>query len=275
MSEQGTDPLGTLDLATRLEVGAEGFGDGTYADLRVAGAVHLRAGGDGAEGLGEALVALEPLLSRSYLLGQPNLAGMGVSPWDLSVATPAEAIISRVTERTRRMIGGGALAGLDGPAEAPRPDDRQAIERGADLVEALQRLDQAAAGLPEETPLAAQVARLRGELTARLGQERRHHQGLDRACDAETWPIPPPSRPCGHRRPRPPRPAPAPPRPPATPMAKPSRPPSPTSCAPSRAPWITPGWRTCAPASSRPPRPPWPATPPRPRPAASPSRPAA
>lgn len=181
MSEQGSDPMGTLDLATRLEVGATGFGEGTYPELRVAGADWIRAGGDGGEDLGEALVALEPLLSRSYLLGQPNLAGMGVSPWDLSVATPAEAMISRVTERTRRMIGGGALAGLEGPAEASRPDDQHALERGADLVEALQRLDAAAVGLPPEVPLAAQVARLRAELSGRLSRERRHHRGLDKA----------------------------------------------------------------------------------------------
>ena len=183
MSEADAAP--GLDLPTRLEMGAVGFGESTYGDLRRAGAGWIRGGGSGGEGLGEALESLEPLLSRSFLLGQPNLAGMGVAAWDLAVATPGEALWERQLERTRRMIGRSSpLARLD-EDEAPRDraDDVDALVRGADLLEAMQRLDQATAQLPEEAPsqIRDPLARLRGELEARLNRERRHHRQLDRA----------------------------------------------------------------------------------------------
>jgi len=177
-----SEALTGLDLPSRLELGAEGFG--THGDLWRAGAGFVRSGGPGAQHLGETLETIEPLLSRSFLLGQPSLAGMGLAAWDLAVATPGEALWERQLERSRRMVARSAVARLDDEEpEQNRADDADALSRGADLIEAIQRLDAASAGLPEDAPegLRDQVMRLRQALDERLTRERRHHRTLDRA----------------------------------------------------------------------------------------------
>jgi hypothetical protein len=176
------DTLPAVDLPTRLELGAPAFGDGPYADLRVNGAAWIRDGGS--EDFGAALEAIEPLLSRSYLLGQPNLAGMGVGAWDLAVPTAAEALLAGQSARLQRMIAGTQLADLfDEEEERSEDDDAEALTRGADLLAAMQTLEAAAAELPDDAPegLHVQLTTLRNDLHDRLRRERRHHPSLHRA----------------------------------------------------------------------------------------------
>lgn len=186
------DAAPAMDLPTRLEVGAPAFGDGPYSALRVNGAAWIREGGD--DRFGEALETIEPLLSRSYLLGQPNLAGMGVGAWDLAVPTAAEALLAGQTSRIQRMVAHTQLADLFDDEDERQDDDPGALTRGADLLAAMQTLDAAAAALDEDAPeaLHAQLQTLRGDLADRLRRERRHDATLDRALrgadptDAET-----------------------------------------------------------------------------------------
>ncbi|MGK0361413.1 MAG: hypothetical protein ACI9U2_003731 [Bradymonadia bacterium] len=175
------DAMPAVDLPTRLEIGAPSFGEGPYADLRVESAAWIRDGGSDA--FGEALETLEPLLTRSYLLGQPNLAGMGVGAWDLAVGTAAEALLSGQTARMQRMIAGTQLADLFDEEDERRDDDPDALNRGADLLTAMQTLDAAADGLPEDAPegLRTQLETLRGDLGDRLRRERRNDRRLDTA----------------------------------------------------------------------------------------------
>lgn len=175
------DAMPAVDLPTRLEIGAPAFGAGPYADLRVEGAAWIRDGGS--EEFGEALETIEPLLTRSYLLGQPNLAGMGVGAWDLAVGTAAEALLAGQTARMQRMIAGTQLADLFDEEDERRDADPDALSRGVDLLAAMQTLDTAAEGLPEDAPdgLRAQLEALRGDLGDRLRRERRHDRRLDKA----------------------------------------------------------------------------------------------
>lgn len=180
MTDSLIDASPAVDLPTRLELGAPAFGEGPYSALRVDGAAWIREGGDA--GFGEALETLEPLLSRSYLLGQPNLAGMGVGAWDLAVPTAAEALLEGQTARLQRMVQGTQLADLFDEEEERRGDDPGALTRGADLLAAMQTLDAAAAALGEAAPdaLRAQLHALRSDLADRLRRERRHDPTLDR-----------------------------------------------------------------------------------------------
>lgn len=175
------DTLPAVDLPTRLEIGAPAFGEGPYAELRVNGAAWIRDGGS--EAFGAALETIEPLLSRSYLLGQPNLAGMGVGAWDLAVPTAAEALLAGQSARLQRMISGTQLADLFDEDDGQDDDDTEALTRGADLLAAMQTLQAAAADLSEDAPpeLHAQLTRLHGDLRDRLRREQQHHPGLRRA----------------------------------------------------------------------------------------------
>ena len=175
------DAMPAVDLPTRLEIGAPAFGDGPYTDLRVQSAAWIRDGGS--EEFGEALETLEPLLTRSYLLGQPNLAGMGVGAWNLAVGTAAEALLAGQTARMQRMISGTQLADLFDEEDERSDADPDALGRGVDLLTAMQTLDAAASDLPEDAPegLRAQLETLRGDLGDRLRRERRNDRSLDKA----------------------------------------------------------------------------------------------
>ncbi len=124
--------------------------------------------------LDDRLAALEGSLGRSFLLDQPNVAGMGVAAWGLSTFEPS---IGRAESATRRMLGGrGPLADLLGEDEVPRDtrDDPQALSRGADLIDAIETLDGMAAGL-DDAPLEVveQIERLRRDVDRRLLEEAR------------------------------------------------------------------------------------------------------
>lgn len=151
----------------------------------------LRAAGEGwsgpgADALGEVIDGLEGPLGRSYLLGQPNVAGMGVAAWGLSLS----AINPPSPERAaRRMVGKGMLGDFLGPDEdedeAARLDDPGALGRGADLVDALQRLQAAAVAAAEAPPpVRAQIDTLRRDLHRRLRAEARLSPALRRRLDA-------------------------------------------------------------------------------------------
>ncbi len=175
----------------RLELGLERFEAlHEYAALRTEGAAWLREDPSEDRGrLGRDLLEIEPLLERSVLLDQPNVAGMGVNPWDRGFADVAPGGIDP-ERRARRMVRGTMLERLmnEEPVEAPAAPrlDPAALGRGADLVEALQRLGQAEAALPPEAPAALRerLARLRRELGGRLRRERAHDAGLDGALGA-------------------------------------------------------------------------------------------
>ncbi len=173
-----------LSLSERLDPGPEGeVAAGPYGDLRRATARWAADGSEAAGAFAEALLDLDGPLGRSFALDQPNVAGMGVGAWGLMVSDPGG--LAAPERGLRRMIGGGLLGGLldddDTPAEAE--DDPDALARGADLLEALQRLDAAGAHLAESAPegLRDQVAALRLDLRRRLTRERRLAPGLDAA----------------------------------------------------------------------------------------------
>ncbi|MCA9541805.1 MAG: hypothetical protein KC620_23070, partial [Myxococcales bacterium] len=92
MAEDGDGPLGPIEplpiegLPAHLE--AEMAGGGAFGALRAASGAWLRSDPAG-EALARALVDLEAPLGRSYLLDQPDVAGMGVGAWGLAVALPA------------------------------------------------------------------------------------------------------------------------------------------------------------------------------------------
>ncbi|MCB9527089.1 MAG: hypothetical protein H6701_01580 [Myxococcales bacterium] len=151
----------------------------------------LRAAGEGWSGagaaaLGEAIDGLEGPLGRSYLLDQPNVAGMGVAAWGLSLS----AITPPSPERAaRRMVGKGLLGDFLGTDEdedeAARLDDPGALARGADLVDALQRLQAAAVAAAEAPPpVREQIDTLRRDLHRRLRAEARLSPALRRRLDA-------------------------------------------------------------------------------------------
>jgi hypothetical protein len=181
-----SDLFGPIDglpaelLPERLEFGAE---EGTYGALRHASAAWLRGSGAG-DAFGRALVEIEPLLGRSYLLGQPNLAGMGVAPWDLAQPMTSSPVADPLS-RARRMVGAGMLGDLldEDLEEDDEPEDPGALARGADLLEAMQRLNSAAIDLPEGAPDAVHdhLQTLRADLADRLRRERRQTPALDRA----------------------------------------------------------------------------------------------
>ena len=108
---------------------------------------------------------------------------MGVGAWNLAVGTAAEALIAGQTARMQRMIAGTQLADLFDEEQERRDDDPDALSRGVDLLTAMQTLDTAAEGLPEDAPdgLRAQLETLRGDLGDRLRRERRNDRHLDKA----------------------------------------------------------------------------------------------
>lgn len=147
----------------------------------------LRAAGEGwtgpgATALGEALDGLQGPLGRSYLLDQPNVAGMGIAAWGLSLP----AIHPPSPERAaRRMVGKGMLGDFLGPDEetdeAARLDDPTALTRAADLLDALQRLQTAAVAAAEApAPVLTRIADLRRDLNQRLRAEARLSPALRR-----------------------------------------------------------------------------------------------
>lgn len=155
-----------------------------FSALR-AGLVEHGAWG-GAEALGETLDAIAGPLGRSYLLDQPNVAGMGVAAWGLSL--PMSHPAPQPGRAARRMVGRAGplaefLAGEDDDDE--EDDDPAALARGADLVEALQRLD-AAAAQSEDAPegLRDQIDTLRRDLRKRLRAESRLSPALRRRLEA-------------------------------------------------------------------------------------------
>ena len=163
-------------LTDRLGAGlAEGPRD-AFGALRVAGRDWASGGGDGADAFGEAVLALSPLLGESYLLDQPNVAGMGVGAWDAGGVEP----LVDPERALRKMVRGGRLAQLLDDDDPVEEEDPEAAERAADLVEAMQRLGAAAAKLPEEAPEAvrASLTALRRDLRRRLQLERRHNPTL-------------------------------------------------------------------------------------------------
>ncbi|MCB9538432.1 MAG: hypothetical protein H6704_19445 [Myxococcales bacterium] len=173
-----------LSLSERLDPGPEGeVAAGPYGDLRRATARWAADGSEAAGAFGEALLDLDGPLGRSFALDQPNVAGMGVGAWGLMVSDPGG--LAAPERGLRRMIGGGLLGGLLDDEDAPTDadDDPDALARGADLLEALQRLDAAGAHLSEAAPegLRDQVAALRLDLRRRLTRERRLAPGLDAA----------------------------------------------------------------------------------------------
>ncbi len=173
-----------LSLSERLDPGPEGgLPAGPYGDLRRATARWAADGAEAAGAFGEALLDLDGPLGRSFALDQPNVAGMGVGAWGLMVSDPGG--LAAPEHGLKRMIGGGLLGGLleDDEAPAEAEDDPDALARGADLLEALQRLDAAGAQLSESAPegLRDQVAALRLDLRRRLTRERRLAPGLDAA----------------------------------------------------------------------------------------------
>ncbi len=148
-----------------------------FGALQLASADWSAGGGDGAAQLEAALLGLSPLLGPTYLLEAPNVAGMGVGAWDL--ARPVE--LGPTPEKgLRRMVGASRLKALLGDDEPPPPGDPEAPERAADLVEAMQRLDEAAGGMPQSAPEAVieRLGALRRDLERRLRLERRHHPAL-------------------------------------------------------------------------------------------------
>lgn len=161
-------------LSDRLGTGVQGPTD-PYRALRLAGQAWAGGGGGDADTFGETVLALEPLLAPSYLLDQPNVAGMGVGAWDTGgvepMVDPERAI--------RRMVRGGRLARLFEDDEA-EPEDEEASGRAADLVEAMQRLERAAGKLPDAAPEAVRdgLASLRQDLRRRLQLEQRHNPKL-------------------------------------------------------------------------------------------------
>ncbi len=161
----------------RTEIAAplDGGPHNPFSTLRVAGGDWAAGGGPEASGFADSVEALSPLLAGSYLLDQPNVAGMGVGAWD---AGPHEPLVD--PERSlRRMVRGGRLARMfeEDDEEAGEED---AADRAADLVEAMQRLDGAARGLSAAAPAAvvAGLDSLKRDLGRRLQLERRHNRWL-------------------------------------------------------------------------------------------------
>ncbi len=142
----------------------------------LAGLRAARASWSGGEALDATLDALEGPLGQSFLLDQPNVAGMGVAAWGLSTFEPA---IGDPEAAARRMVGRrGPLSDLLGPEdEAARDsrDDPDALTRGADLLDALQTLDAAAEQLDPRAPLEVheRVDGLRRAVQRRLTEEAR------------------------------------------------------------------------------------------------------
>lgn len=129
-----------------------------------------------------AVDAVAPLLGRSFFLDQPNVVGMGVIPWDV-VGARLEPGGPNPVAKARRMVGPGALddALAEEDPDTHGPDDPEALARGADLLQAVQRLDAARAELPEGAPDAVhtQLGNLRAQVAQRLRQERRQSRSLD------------------------------------------------------------------------------------------------
>lgn len=155
-----------------------------FSTLRAGLAEHRDWGG--AEALGETLDAIAGPLGRSYLLDQPHVAGMGVAAWGLSL--PMSHPPPQPARAARRMVGGsGPLAEfLAGEGDDDdEDDDPSALARGADLIEALQRLD-AAAAQSEDAPegVRDQIDALRRDLRKRLRAESRLSPALRRRLDA-------------------------------------------------------------------------------------------
>ncbi len=173
-------------LSDRLEPLVElPSGHGPYASLRGETADWLRQEPDSATEFAEQLLEMEPLLERSYLLGQPNLAGMGVAPWDLAISEP-QALIN--PERgLRKMLGDEPE--IEEEVEEP---DLSSLERGVDLLQALESLDAAAEALPLETPapVMERLSALRRDLTERLEREQTHSPELERLLTERVLPEP-------------------------------------------------------------------------------------
>ncbi|MBU0553861.1 DUF4157 domain-containing protein [Myxococcota bacterium] len=146
-----------------------------YGELRDSAAGWARRDPEAAA-FGEALLDMEGLLSRSYLLGQPNVAGMGLAAWDLAAPEPRPLIDPE--RGARRMLGQRAEG--EPPPEAPM--DASALKRGADLLMALDQLKAAEATLPIDRPEAVErrLSALRVDLQRRLTLERKHSPELDR-----------------------------------------------------------------------------------------------
>lgn len=119
---------------------------------------------------------LRALLSRSYLLFQPNLAGMGVGAWDLAVATPE---LAQPEAAARRMLqGSDALSAFLAAHGAPSTAavDPAAPGRIADLEQAIRQIVAGQEILPGEADTAHDdLEVLRRQLQRRLAEERLHH----------------------------------------------------------------------------------------------------
>lgn len=152
------------------------------AGLRIARDDWSRGADDPATGaLDDTLSALEGPLSRSFLLDQPNVAGMGVGAWGLATFEPR---IGHPEAAARRMVGRGLLGDLLGEDDEPEDsrDDPGALARGADLLDALGALDAARQGLSERAPLDVheRLERLHRAVQRRLADEARLSPSLRR-----------------------------------------------------------------------------------------------
>lgn len=167
------------------EGGAPFTAGGLLDQLQQVTAEWTAEGGLGAPALAESVAQLEPLLGRSFLLGQPNLAGMGLAAWDLAVTDPLAALGIDPTARARRMLGDGALGKLlhgdDTEPEDDRPRDPAAPGRVADLLTALDQVRATQANLAADAPadVRTSLADLHNALRVRIGRERRHHPAVD------------------------------------------------------------------------------------------------
>lgn len=131
--------------------------------------------------LTEHLDGLDAPLKRSYLLDQPLVAGMGVAAWGLARTIEGP----RPVERARRMVGDGPLADFLSEGAAPTEralDDPGALARGADLLEALNRVDAALEAVSGEAPptVVERLSGLRADLRRRLRAEARLSPALRR-----------------------------------------------------------------------------------------------
>ncbi len=153
--------------------------DGGSPDTRLAPAARLEAARislSADPGASALLDSVSPLLERSYLLGQPSVAGMGVGAWDLAVPLAA---LATAADRAPRMVRHSRTLRANFDDEEEIPEEPEALARGADLVEALQRLQTLPEALPEDAR--AELTSLRRAIADRLRAERRHHRALDAA----------------------------------------------------------------------------------------------
>ena len=187
----GVGPIPLTVLPDRLAAHFAGEDSGgPYEALRVTSAAWIRESGEAGESLGRVLLDLEADLENSYLLGQPNLVGMGVGAWGLAVDTPE---LANPMGKARGMFGAGQLRDFldEGYAdeEEEASDDPDALLRAIDLVNALHTLDGVRRAITQDAPVAVMenLEALCGDLERRLEGEAKHSRTVRTLRGDASW----------------------------------------------------------------------------------------